>query len=290
MQADLLLDAQAQLGEGALWDEREGVLYWVDILGSQLHRYTPQTGTNETFAIRQHVSSVVLDEVGNIFVTVKDGFAQFDPQAKTLHLIASPEPPLVNARFNDGKADPAGRYWAGTMAYDFTPHAAVLYCLDTDGTISIKERDVTISNGIVWTPDHQTMYYVDSSPRVIYAFDYDKASGAITNGKIVVKVPESMGAPDGMAIDSEGQLWVAHWGYGAVVCWCPKTGEVIDEISVPASQVTSCAFGGDDLKTLYITSARDGLSDEALLSQPHAGGLFVAQTDVVGLPTYRYRG
>lgn len=290
MQAQLLLDAQAQLGEGALWDEREGVLYWLDILASQLHRYHPETGKNETFTVGDHVSSVVLDEAGKTIVTTKNGFARFDTTTNTLTPITNPEAHIEGNRFNDGKADPAGRYWAGTMAYDMTPHAAALYSLDTDGMTKLKEPDVTISNGIVWTPDHKTMYYIDSTPRVVYAFDYDKDTGAITNGKIVIKVPETMGSPDGMAIDSKGQLWIAHWGYGAVVCWCPTTGEVMQEITVPASQTTACAFGGDDFKTLYITTARTGLSDEALQEQPHAGGLFVVQTDVAGLPSYRYKG
>lgn len=286
--AELVLDAKAELGEGPLWDERNQQLYWVDILGSQLHRYTPATQTDEIFSVGQHVGTVVLRESGGVMVAVRDGFARFDLDTETLDIVANPEKDIEGNRFNDGKADPAGRFWAGTMAYEQSLYAGSLYCLDVDGTVSKKERDVTISNGIVWTADHKTMYYIDTTPRVITAFDYDKATGNITNGRIVIKVPDNMGSPDGMAIDSEGQLWVAHWGYSAVVCWCPKTGEKISEISVPASQVTACAFGGDDFKTLYITTANHNLSEEQLRQQPLAGGLFVAKTDVAGLPTYRY--
>ncbi len=290
MEAKLLLDAKSELGEGPLWDEREGLLYRVDIMGAKLHRYNPATEADEVFNVGQHVGTVVLDEAGGVLLAVKDGFARFDLETETLDIIANPESGIEGNRFNDGKAGPGGRFWAGTMSYQGTAHAGSLYCLDTDGTVSTKEKDVTISNGIVWTEDHQTMYYIDSPPRVIYAFDYDKASGDISNGRIVIKVPEHMGSPDGMAIDSKGQLWVAHWGYGAVVCWCPKTGEVMEEIKVPASQTTACAFGGEDFKTLYITTARIGLSDEQLEVEPLAGGLFVARTDVAGLPSYRYRG
>lgn len=290
MQADLLLNIQSKLGEGPLWDERENILYWVDILGCALHRYNPATGNNDTFDVGQHVGTVILDDDGEILLAVQDGFARFDPSTETLTMLADIEAEDDNIRFNDGKADPAGRFWAGTLAYDGTPHAGTLYCLDTDGIVSIKERDVTISNGIVWSTDHKTMYYVDSPTGVIYAYDYDKDTGDISNQNIVIKVPPSMGTPDGMAIDSQNQLWVAHWGYGAVVCWCPTTGEPMQEITVPATQVTACAFGGDDLKTLYITTARTGLSDDNLREQPFAGGLFVAQTTIEGTLTYRYRG
>lgn len=288
--AELVLDARAKLGEGALWDEHTQQLYWVDILGSQLHRYTPATDTDEVFSVGQHVGTVVLRESGGVMLAVKDGFARFDLDTETLDIITNPEKDIDGNRFNDGKADPAGRFWAGTMAYNALPYAGSLYCLEVDGTVSKKESDVTISNGIVWTSDHKTMYYIDTTPKVITAFDYDKATGNISNGRIVVKVPDDMGSPDGMAIDSKGQLWVAHWGYGAVVCWCPKTGEKMTEISVPASQVTACAFGGEDFKTLYITTARNNLSAEQLQKEPFAGGLFLAQTDVVGLPSYRYQG
>lgn len=290
MEAKLLLDAKAELAEGPLWDESEQVLYWVDIMGGKLHRYNPATEIDEVFNVGQDVGTVVLDEAGNVLLAVKDGFARFDLETETLDIIANPESEIENNRFNDGKVGPGGRFWAGTMAYDMTAHAGSLYCLDTDGTVSQKEKDVTISNGIVWTADHKTMYYVDSPPRVIYAFDYDKASGNISNGRIVIKVPEDMGAPDGMAIDTKGQLWVAHWGYGAVVCWCPKTGEVMDEIKVPANQTSACAFGGEDFKTLYITTANTGEFAGANANEPHAGGLFVARTDVAGLPSYRYGG
>lgn len=290
MQANLLLDAKAELGEGPLWDEREGVLYWVDILGATLNRYDPKTNTNQSFDVGQHVGTVVLDESGGILLAVKDGFARFDPVTETLAILATPEAQIEGNRFNDGKADPAGRFWAGTMAYDGTPHAGSLYCLDTDGTVRKQESDVTISNGIVWTPDHKTMYYIDSPSHVVTAFDYDKATGTISNGRIVIKVPEHMGLPDGMAIDTKGHLWIAHWGYGAVICWNPTTGEKMHEIKVPASHTTACAFGGDDFRTLYITTARTELSDEQLEKEPLAGGLFVIELDVEGLPTYRYQG
>lgn len=288
--ANLVLDAKAELGEGALWDERTQQLYWVDILGSKLHRYTPATDTDEVFEVGQHIGTVVVREGGGVMVAVKDGFARFDLETETLDIIANPEKDIEGNRFNDGKADPAGRFWAGTMSYEQKSYAGSLYCLDTDGTVSKKESDVTISNGIVWTQDQQTMYFIDTTPKVITAFDYDKATGNISNGRIVVKVPENMGGPDGMAIDSKGQLWVAHWGYSAVVCWDPKTGEKISEIAVPASQVTACAFGGEDFKTLYITTANHGLSDEQLREEPLAGGLFAAQMEVAGLASYRYGG
>lgn len=290
MEASLILDTKSQLGEGPLWDEREGVLYRVDILGEKLHRYHPATGIDEVFDVGKHVGTVVLDESGGVLLAVQDGFARFNLLTETLEMIATPQQYVDSNRFNDGKASPDGSFWAGTMAYDATPHAGKLYRLDPAGNVHLEESDVTISNGITWTEDHKTMYYIDSPARIVTAFDYDKTSGNISNGKIVIKVPDNMGVPDGMAIDSKGQLWIAHWGEGAVVCWCPKTGEKMQEIKVPASQTTACAFGGGDMKTLYITTARVGLSDEQLENEPHAGGLFTVETDVTGVPSYRYKG
>jgi len=290
MEAKLLLDTKSELGEGALWDEREGVLYRVDIMGKKLHRYNPSTGVDEVFNVGKHVGTVVLDESGGVLLAVQDGFARFDLETETLEMIATPEQYVDSNRFNDGKVSPDGSFWAGTMAYEGTSYAGNLYRLDPSGNIHLEEPDVTTSNGIVWTEDHKTMYYIDSPTRVVTAFDYDKESGSISNGKIVIRVPDEMGVPDGMTIDSKGQLWIAHWGEGAVVCWCPTTGEKMQEIKVAASHTTSCAFGGADMKTLYITTARVGLSDEQLENEPHAGGLFVFETDVVGLPAYRYKG
>lgn len=290
MNLKLLLDAKARLGEGALWDEREGVLYWLDILASKVHRYHPKTGENETFDIGQVVGTVVLRESDGLMLAVQHGFATFDLDKGKLTMLQEIEVDLPNNRFNDGKADPAGRFWAGTMALDFTPKQGSLYRLDTDGTVKKMLSEISVSNGIVWTSDHKTMYYTDSPTRTVTAFDYDIKTGNIDNARIAVKVPKSMGFPDGMAIDEDGNLWVAHYRYGAVACWSPDTGNLLEEIKLPCSLVTSCAFGGDHLDKLYITSSWEGLSNELHAKEVLAGGLFLLETKVRGLPTYRYKG
>jgi sugar lactone lactonase YvrE len=289
MTVKLLLDAKAALGEGALWDEREGVLYWVDILGGKLFRYDPKTGENISYDVGQQVGTVVLRDSGGFMLAVREGFASFHPDTG-LQIIAQPEEDKPKNRFNDGKADPAGRFWAGTIADDEEPGAASLYCLERDMKVRKMLGNLTISNGIVWSRDHRTMYHVDSTVRTITAYDYYQATGEISNGRIAIQVPEAMGYPDGMSIDSEGMLWVAHWSYSSVVRWNPQTAEVLEEIKFPTSQISSCAFGGEHLNILYVTSASKGMSEEQRANEPLAGALFSVDVKVRGTLSYRFKG
>ncbi|HVO69982.1 MAG TPA: SMP-30/gluconolactonase/LRE family protein, partial [Aggregatilineaceae bacterium] len=149
---------------------------------------------------------------------------------------------------------------------------------------------VSISNGIVWTADHKTMYYSDTTPGTVTAFDYDNVTGNISHSRVAIQVPQEMGLPDGMAIDSEGMLWIAHFGGGAVRRWNPDTSEVMETIEVPATDPTACAFGGENLDELYITTARTGLTEEQLHREPHSGGLFRVKPGSVGTLTYRFKG
>jgi sugar lactone lactonase YvrE len=286
--AELILDARAKLGEGALWDARRQVLYWVDILKNALHVYDPLAQADRVIDVGQYAGTVVPRRAGGVMLALQHGFASLDLETEELDLIHDPEPHLPGNRFNDGKCDPAGRFWAGTMALDFTPNAGRLYCLDPDLSVRVVLGNVTISNGIVWRPDHTTMYYIDTPTRQVDAFDYDVETGQIENRRVVVRVPEEMGLPDGMAIDSEGMLWVAQWeGYG-VSRWDPATGRLLQSVDVPVGQVTSCAFGGENLDQLYITTARVELSAEQLKAQPLAGGLFRADVGVTGLPAFEF--
>ncbi len=286
---ELFLDAHAQLGEGPLWDEREGVLYWVDITGEALHKTDPRTGEDTSFPLGQPVGTVVLREGGGVLLALRDGFAAYDLETRNLSPIADPEVHLPGNRFNDGKCDPAGRFWAGTMAFSAEAGAGSLYRLDPDLTVHKMLGGITISNGLVWRSDHRTMYYIDSVPRTVSAFDYDSVSGGIRGRRIVIQVPEGMGVPDGMAIDAEDKLWIAHYGGGCVRRWDPQRAEILETIPVPASNVTACAFGGPELETLYITTA-GGNDPERLKTEPQAGCLFAAKTDVQGQLTYRFAG
>ena len=286
--AELLLDIKADLGEGALWDEEQKVLYWVDINGHKVYVYNPATGENTGYDVGQQVGTVVLRESGGLMLALKHGFAAYDPATGKLDIIADPEVDKPDNRFNDGKCDPAGRFWAGTISRE--REQAALYRLDTDMSVHKMVEGVSTSNGIVWTSDKKTMYYIDSPVRSVYAYDYNNETGSIDNQRAVIKVPEEKGVPDGMAIDSEGMLWIAHYNGGAVHRWNPTTGEILHTIELPVSRVTSCAFGGDNLDTLYITTAINGMKPEQHAQEPHAGSLFVAKTNVMGTLSYRFKG
>jgi len=284
---ELVLDARAQLGEGAIWDTGRQVLYWVDITGQKLHEFDPATGRNRTWEMGQTVGTVVPRRAGGVLVAVSDGFAAFDLETGKLEVIADPEADSPETRFNDGKCDPAGRFWAGTMSTKGVAEAGSLYVLDTDHRVRKMAEKVSTSNGLVWSLDQRTMYYIDTRLQRVDAFDYDLATGNIANRRVAVPIPEDQGRPDGMTLDAEGMIWVAHWEGWRVTRWNPVTAELLATIKVPVARVTSCAFGGVNLDVLYITTARPAKDDPA---QPHAGSLFVVQPGVRGLPAFMYAG
>lgn len=292
-QAELVLDAKAELGEGALWDAPSQRLLWIDIVRGEVHRFDPVTRRDQSVTLGQMVGTVVTRAKGGLMVAMQDGFASLDPDSGDLTVIASPEAHIPANRFNDGKCDPAGRFWAGTMRLTGDPwkeDAGSLYSLDADGRATARLGNVYISNGIVWTADAKTMYYVDTVLPRVDAFDYDNTTGAISNRRTVVQIPDGFGFPDGMTIDADDNLWIAMWGGWKVLGYNPRTGEAIGAIELPAAQVTSCAFGGPNLDELYITSAWTGLSDEDRAKQPLAGGLFVARPGVKGVPAVPFAG
>ena len=290
--ATLLLDAQATLGEGPIWDQRENVLWWIDINEHRLHRFDPAQNQNRTFDIGQRVGTVVPRLSGGLMLAVQNGFASFDPGNGSLQVINDPEADRPENRFNDGKCDPAGRFWAGTLELiEENMQAGTLYCLFEDGHVEAKVPDVGISNGIVWTSDKKTMYYIDTPTRRVDAFDYDNDTGSVSNRRAAIKLPDDfVGYPDGMTIDAEDNLWVCFWGGWGVIQFDPRTGKQLARIDVPASQVTACALGGPELKDLYITTARRDLQGPALEKEPQAGGLFHAQVEVGGVPASAYAG
>ncbi len=291
-QVELVIDAQAELGEGPLWHAQAQRLYWVNIIRGEVHVYNPAAGTDRCVHIGQQVGTVVPRASGGLMLAVEQGFASLDLDTEQLTLLADPEAHLPGNRFNDGKCDPAGRFWAGTMGRgDPTPpHAGSLYCLDAGGQVTRHLEGVTCSNGLVWSRDLTTMYYIDSGAQTVDAVDYDHATGAIANRRSVVTLPVDYGIPDGMTIDADGNLWVAGWGHHRLSQWNPADGRLLRTIEFPASAVTACAFGGPNLDALYVTTARTGLSPEALAQQPHAGGLFVVYPGVKGVPAYEFAG
>jgi sugar lactone lactonase YvrE len=287
--AELLFDGHAILAEGPVYSAADHALLWIDIESHLIHRLELTSRDKAEMNVGQAVGAVVLRAGGGLAIALRDGFAVTDRWGGAPTLIASPEKDKPENRMNDGKCDRAGRFWAGTMAFQATPGAGALYRLDPDHSARTMLTGVTISNGLAWSLDDKEMYYIDTPLARVDVFDFDAPSGAIHNRRTLFEVPKENGAPDGMTIDAEGCLWVAHWGGGAVRRYTPK-GVVDRTIEVPASKVTSCTFGGGDLSDLYITTASIGLSAEQKSEQPHAGGIFVARTGVKGTSGYLFKG
>lgn len=281
-----MIDSKSELGEGAIWNYKTGELMWVNINGKILNFYNPQTGNNKEMFTGQMIGTVVPTSSGDVLVALTNGIYRFNTKTGSKNRLVNPEKNLPNNRFNDGKCDPAGRFWVGTMSTVDEKNAGTLYRFDTDSTIYTMIENVSISNGIVWSLDTTKMYYIDTPTQKVVSYDYNNATGEITNKKVAVEVPKEMGSPDGMTIDSEGNLWVALWGGSAVACWNPETGKLLRTINVPAKNVTSCAFGGNDLSTLYITTARIATTDEELEKFPNAGGVFKCQPGVKGVEAF----
>jgi sugar lactone lactonase YvrE len=286
----LLLDARAELGEGAIWDAERKLLYWVDILGQSVHIYDPESRRNRSLAVGQFVGTVVPRVSGGLALALQHGFAHLDPESGKLTMLQALEAEPPEHRFNDGKCDPVGRFWAGTMHLEAEAGAGTLYMLDTDGSLHPVLRGVSVSNGITWSRDGRTMYYIDSPTFELAAFDYEPRTGMVANRRVAITFPAAMGYPDGSTMDAEGMIWVAMCGGGRVTRWDPTTGRLLREIALPVTLVTSCAFGGPGLQRMYVTSARTGLDERALQSQPLAGGLFEVTAGTSGVPASAYRG
>jgi sugar lactone lactonase YvrE len=286
--AELILDARASCGEGPIWANDR--LYWIDITDGAVHVYDPRSGENSSTYTGEMVGTVVPRTSGGVAVAAQQGFCALDLGTGELTVLNDPEADNPKTRFNDGKCDPAGRFWAGACPVDEESPIGTLYRLDADLTAHAQVSGLTIPNGIVWSLDNTTMYYIDTPTYRVDAFDYDPATGEVANRRTACEIPESMGWPDGMSIDAKGHIWIGMWGGHGVTHWNPETGEYLGKIEVPAAQVTACAFGGPNLEDLYITSARRGRSAPELKSEPNAGGLFKANVGVQGIPAHAFAG
>ena len=284
MQAELLFDARALLGEGPIWDARTQTLYWVDILNRRIH-----VEGNILAQLDDFIGCIAPRADGGLVLTTRFGFAGLEADSTKVTPLASPENEPANNRFNDGKCDPHGRFLAGTMDMGESDPTGSLYSFD-GRTVTRLLGGVTISNGMAWSPDYKTLYYIDTPTRKVRAFEYDLETGAISGAREAIHVPESLGWSDGMTSDTQGNLWIAMWGGAQVTKWDPRTGSLLERIPVPAKNVSSCVFGGKGLNVLYITSARKGLDEAALAQYPLTGGVFRLETKVEGMPTFEFTG
>ena len=289
-QAILEYDTKAELGEGAFWNHKTSELYWIDILQNQLHIYNPKTKVNRSFKTPSSIGTVVPTTKKDVaLVALQDGVYTLNTGNSQTALFSDVERDIPSNRLNDGKCDPSGRLWVGSMAFNQAQNAAKLYMVDEKGKASLKKDSVTISNGIVWTKDKKTMYYIDTPTSEIKAYDYDDRTGEISNERVAVKVDPNLGGPDGMAIDENDNLWVGMWNGNAVIQFDSKTGKVLSRVDVPAHNITSCAFGGEDLDILYITSVTIDMTDEEKAQFPKAGSVFKVKTDVKGVKSPFFR-
>lgn len=285
---ELVLDARADLGEAPVWDADAGVLVWVDITAGVVHRTDPAAGRDETIDVGRSVGAAVPAGDGRLAIAMDDGFWFVDVETHALERIASIVPASAEVVMNDGKTDGAGRFWAGTKDAEGRRPLGSLYRLDPDRTVVEVLEGVTISNGLAWSPDHGTMYYIDSATYGIDAFDVDPASGAISGRRRLADLPTAWGMPDGMTVDEDGFLWVAFWT-GSAVRRLDPAGTLVSVVTIPVGLVTSCTFGGDELDELYVTTARNDQPDEQLRTQPAAGGLFRLRPGVRGVASLPFR-
>jgi sugar lactone lactonase YvrE len=280
------------LSEGPRWHEERQELLWVDILAGKLHR--ARLGSDgalaglETFAIGRPVGAVAPVLGGGYVLAAGQGFVFVDDAGATTELATATS--RDDVRMNDGACDPQGRFWAGTMAYDETPGAGSLYRLELDGSCTTVLTDLTISNGIGWSPDGRTMYLNDSGVGCLDVFDFEGASGAITNRRTLWCSTDPQIVPDGLTVDADGGIWVALWEGGVVNRYAPD-GALLASVPLPVRRPTSCAFGGPDRATLFVTTAQGAPDEDGSSRQPDAGRVFsVTGLGVRGLPVLPYRG
>ena len=273
----------AALGEGAIWNHETNELYWIDIEGKSLNMLNPKTKLNRSFSTASQIGTVVPKSKDEALIALVDGIYTMNLQTGQTTVFADMSESLIGCRLNDGKCDPAGRFWVGSMNWQQEKGKATLFMIKNDHSVTTKIDSVTISNGIVWTKDKKTMYYIDTPTSQIKAYDYNNATGNISNERVAVQVDSALGFPDGMTIDSEDMVWVGMWNGDAVIRFNPKTGKLLQKIEVPAHNITSCAFGGENLETLYITTAKLDMTPEELEKYPLAGSVFKVNTGIKGV-------
>jgi sugar lactone lactonase YvrE len=282
MQSELILDAKATLGEGPAWDSKTQTLYWVDILQKRIYR-----GKDILAELDSFIGCLAPSADGTLILGLQRAIASLQVDTGHVKILASIDSEPTANRINDGKCDPAGRFLFGTMDMNEKDSSGALYSFDGKNATRLLDN-IRISNGLAWSPDHKIFYYIDTPTREVKSFDYDLSTGQISNPRTTIRVGESLGFPDGMTSDTQGNLWIACWGGAQITKWNPNTGKLIEQIPVPALQTSSCVFGGADMNELYITSARVGMSDSDLKKYPLSGGLFKVITNVQGMRTFEY--
>jgi len=284
-----VLDARASLGECPVWSAAEQVLYWVDINAPSLNRFDPATGRNVAMPMPESIGCFALRRGGGFVVALRGGFWLAGADGALARKVGDAPYDPAHHRFNDGRCDPQGRFLAGYMNEKRDADTAALVRLDPDFTQTRLIAGMSISNGLAFSPDGRTMYHTDTPTQVVHAYDYDTGTGTPSNPRVFARFTQDGDRPDGAAVDRDGCYWSALYRGGKVVRIAPD-GRVLAAFAVPAMCPTMCAFGGRDLRTLYVTSARQMREPEELARLPHSGGLFAMPVDVPGLPEPAFAG
>lgn len=280
-------DVKAKLGEGPVWSAHEQAVWFVDIKGEQIHRYCAISGRTDSWAAPAQPGFVLPVSGGGFVAGLKTGLALFDPIEKTFASLATVEDPALDNRLNDGHVDAQGRLWFGSMHDPEETKSGALYRLGSDSSVVRMDDGYCITNGPAISPDGKTLYHTDTLERVIWTFDL-AADGSLSNKRLFTPIERPGAYPDGPIVDAEGCVITGLFGGWGLARYSPK-GELLGRIELPVANVTKACFGGPDLKTLYITTAWKGLSDEDRANQPLAGGLFAVGVDVPGLPQNEVR-
>ncbi len=281
---EVVLRARADLGEGPLWDADRRSLLWVDITAGAIHRFDPAIGEDVVVEVGQPVGAVAPTlRADTLVLALQDGFGGLNLTTSRLRMLAPVEADLAQNRMNDGKCDTRGRFWAGTQSLDHSPTRGALYCLELDGSVTVVLAGVSISNGIGWSPDDRSMYYVDTMTGGVDQFDFEPDTGSVGNRRRLIDIPDRDGLPDGLTVDEEGCIWLALWGGGEVRRF-DASGRHLRTVPMPVRYPTSCAFGGASLDVLFVTSARRAPGEDL------GGSLFAVRPGVSGLPPQIYRG
>ncbi|MDO9215889.1 MAG: SMP-30/gluconolactonase/LRE family protein [Lacisediminimonas sp.] len=279
-----VLQVPALIGECPRWHPEQRRLYWVDIMEPSLNCFDPATGSNTKWKMPERIGCFGFRRDGGLIAGMQSGIFMIDLEPElVLTKVFDFEPNNPETRFNDGRIDPGGRFWAGTVIESMDKRVGALFRFDPNGNCTRMVDGLICSNGLAFSPDGKTMYHSDSRQDYVWAWDFDQHTGDITNQRVFLQIDIQEGRPDGAAVDSEGYYWICHVGGWHIARYTPE-GKIDRVIGLPAQRPTMCAFGGDDLKTLYVTTARNPLSATTLAKQPLAGSLFAMRVDVPGLP------
>jgi sugar lactone lactonase YvrE len=277
-------EARARLGEGPVWDDRRGELFWIDVLNRRIHRFDPAAGRSRVYDLDDIVGCVALTHGDALIVALRHRLVRLDLESGAAETLIEVEADKPDNKLNDGKPDARGRLWFGSFSQN--EGEAALYRYDPDGSLHVMQDGMTGSNGLGWSPDGGTFYLTDSGDQKIYAFDFDLERGELSDRRVFVDLSDST-TPDGLSVDEQGHVWSAQFDAGAVIRFSPE-GREVSRLELPVEIATSCAFGGDGLRELYVTTASVGLSEQELDEHFHSGDLFRVAAGVAGLPFHRF--